>query len=230
MNTKNLNTIFIFLIMIIFSGTAHAFSFAELKDKATELKSQLEEIPVKENIQNIKANIGEIPIKENLEKIKPLAQKSGSFVATIYGKQQQKKYTHNLEATVLRVLDGDTVEVRFNNPPQGIKNIERIRLSEIDAPESNQNWGSESTQALHSQINNQKVAIAFDTKDDYGRIIGTIFKDNININYWMVKEGQAWQYKRFSDSKILAGLEKNARSKQIGLWSQPKPIEPWNFR
>lgn len=206
---------FILLAFIIFiSNPAHAFSLSDLREQAANLKN----------------NLDTVQIQENLEKVKPLAQKSGSIVATIHGKQQQKKHNYNLEGTVIRVLDGDTIDIRFNNPPQGIQNIERIRLAEIDAPESNQNWGRESTQALHSQINNQTVTISFDEKDQYGRIIGTIFKDNININYWMVKEGHAWQYKRFSNSRILARLENSAKSNQIGLWSQPNPTEPWNFR
>lgn len=40
----------------------------------------------------------------------------------------------------------------------------------------------------------------------------------------------AWNYVKYSKDKSLADFEAEARKNKIGLWSQPNPIPPWNFR
>lgn len=152
-------------------------------------------------------------------------------VASAHGNQHQQNYSHVLSVVVTRVLDGDTVVVQIQNPPQGFNRSERIRLADIDAPESDQAWGRESTRALQAVIENKQITLAFNDRDRYGRIIGTLYdQNNVNMNYWMVSEGHAWHYKQYSNSRVLAGLETQAKARRLGLWSQPNPVEPWVFR
>ena len=74
------------------------------------------------------------------------------------------------------------------------KKQHRIRLLGIDAPESNQAFGQKSKQYLSSLIFNKNVSITYKEKDQYGRILGTIFYENENINLKMVQAGLAWHY------------------------------------
>jgi len=46
----------------------------------------------------------------------------------------------------------------------------------------------------------------------------------------MVREGWAWHYKRYSKSKELAEAEKKARKAKAGLWADPNPVPPWEWR
>ncbi len=53
---------------------------------------------------------------------------------------------------------------------------------------------------------------------------------NLNVNKELLRQGMAWHYKYFNKDEELAELEQEAREKKIGLWSQPNPIAPWDFR
>lgn len=131
-----------------------------------------------------------------------------------------------LNGYVVGVSDGDTVKVLDASKTQ-----HRIRLLGIDAPESKQAFGQKSKQYLSSLIFNKNVSITYKEKDQYGRILGTIFYENENINLKMVQAGLAWHYVYFAkDNKELAEAEAAARKEKLGLWVDPNPMPPWDFR
>ena len=135
-------------------------------------------------------------------------------------------FAETLNGYVVGVSDGDTVKVLDAGKKQ-----HRIRLLGIDAPESNQAFGQKSKQYLSSLIFNKNVSITYKEKDQYGRILGTIFYENENINLKMVQAGLAWHYVYFAkDNKELAEAEAAARKEKLGLWGDPNPMPPWDFR
>ena len=67
-------------------------------------------------------------------------------------------------------------------------------------------------------------------KDKYGRILGTVYLNNQDINIQQVKDGFAWVYKRYSKNTIYYKAEKEAQNKRKGLWQEKNPIEPWIYR
>ena len=135
-------------------------------------------------------------------------------------------FAETLNGYVIGVSDGDTVKVLDAGKKQ-----HRIRLLGIDAPESNQAFGQKSKQYLSSLIFNKNVSITYKEKDQYGRILGTIFYENENINLKMVHAGLAWHYVYFAkDNKELAEAEAAARKEKLGLWAEPNPMPPWDFR
>ena len=89
---------------------------------------------------------------------------------------------------VTKVIDGDTIEVRQE------KRNYKVRLSEIDAPEINQRFGTESKNFLASLILNKEIELIYITEDRYGRIVAKIYKDNKDINRSMVRSGLSWVY------------------------------------
>lgn len=150
------------------------------------------------------------------------------WLSSVYANQPLEKgqQADEIEGQVVYIWDGDTIDLR---DAYGTKH--RIRLSEIDAPESDQVHGDESKRALEKRIGGQKVLVKVQKeKERYGRLVGHIYREGENINYWMVESGNAWQYKRYSKSQELAALEQKAREKRLGLWENRNPIAPWNYR
>lgn len=135
-----------------------------------------------------------------------------SFAADVFG-------------PVVSVIDGDTLDVLYNNQP------ERIRLNGIDAPEKGQNYGRKAKQLLEELTKGQDVTVETKGLDKYGRTIGDVFlSDGRHVNKEMVKAGLAWWYCRHSSDQSLKNLEEEARDNKRGLWHTPVPIPPWVYR
>ncbi len=66
--------------------------------------------------------------------------------------------------------------------------------------------------------------------DRYGRIVGRVYVDGIDVNRELVAQGFAWVYRKYSDDAELLELEAQARGKGLGLWTDPNPIPPWDWR
>lgn len=135
---------------------------------------------------------------------------------------------------VVRISDGDTITVLDSSNTQ-----QRVRLNQIDAPESSQAFGQRSRQNL-SFIHNQVVYVVEDSKDRYGRTLGTVYlmqngKMPIrhfrnSVNYKQVKDGYAWVYRQYAKDKTLIADETAARLAKRGLWADPNPVPPWDYR
>jgi endonuclease YncB( thermonuclease family) len=128
------------------------------------------------------------------------------------------------EATVTKVSDGDTIWVKKN------KEIIKIRLGEIDAPELSQEYGKKSKNYLEKLILNKKIIVNSTIKDKYGRTIAVIFFNDKNINKEMVQNGLAWVYDRYVKDKSFYDAQNEAKAKKINIWSDINPTEPWVYR
>ena len=132
-----------------------------------------------------------------------------------------------LKGKVVRIADGDTFTLLTEENRQV-----KVRLYGIDCPEKAQDFGQVAKQFLSNQIFGKQVEVHEKNIDRYGRTIGIVFTDNpINVNEALIKVGLAWYYSDYDKNHpAWNSLEKQAREKKIGLWSQPNPIAPWNFR
>ena len=139
-------------------------------------------------------------------------------------------YSNTLSGKVIRVLDGDTVDV------MDVDRSYRIRLAEIDAPEishgrdSSQPFGQKSRASLANMIAGKTVNVVYVDVDKHGRIIGTLYCDDQSVNAAQVRYGMAWVYRRYSHSDALLRLEQEARNARRGLWEDPNAVPPWKFR
>ena len=130
-------------------------------------------------------------------------------------------------ATVVRVVDGDTVDVRLADGT-----TERLRLIGIDTPETVdprkpvQCFGKEASDRAHAILDGQQVSIigdpSQDTRDRYGRLLAHIWlADGTQFNYRMVGEGYAQEYTYqipYYQAEFKVG-QQSAQAQQIGLWS-----------
>lgn len=135
-----------------------------------------------------------------------------------------------LTGRVVGVSDGDTLTVLIEHG--GTKKPVKIRLAEIDAPESKQPWGSRAKSALSRLAFNKQAKVEVETTDRYGRKVGRVYVDGIWVNGRMVDEGHAWVYRQYSKNRKLMKMEEDARAGQRGLWSLPesKRVPPWEWR
>lgn len=132
--------------------------------------------------------------------------------------------TAEFTGRVVRIADGDTVTVLTTDQQQV-----KVRLAQIDAPERSQPFGNRSRQSLASLIFDRQVRIVIEDTDRYGRTVGRIHADNLDINAEQVRRGMAWVYRQYSDDPALLELEQQARNDRRGLWKDPSPIPPWQY-
>lgn len=130
-----------------------------------------------------------------------------------------------LQGKVVKVIDGDTFDLLTNEDV-----LFRVRMAHIDAPEKKQDFGSVSKKILLEKIVFKVVSVSFSTRDRNGRILGTVFYKNRNINLQMVEEGMAWHFTKFSSDENYANAQKSAQTKKLGIWSKSVVISPWEFR
>jgi micrococcal nuclease len=132
----------------------------------------------------------------------------------------------SIAGKVLRVFDGDTIEVLLNSGKI------RVRLHGIDAPERDQPQSAAARAWLAQQVQNQSVRLEPITQDRYDRMVARVFLGERNINSELVAQGHAWAYRHYlhrSDRK-LCELEAAARAARRGVWVDAEPQAPWEFR
>lgn len=132
----------------------------------------------------------------------------------------------DLSGPVISVLDGDTIEVLHNQHP------ERVRLYGIDCPEKGQAYGQKAKQAASALVFGKEVTLQAHGKDKYGRTIADVFlPDGMNVNHKLVKAGWCWWYRKYAVGNAeLERLEREARQAKKGLWADPHPVPPWEWR
>ena len=136
-----------------------------------------------------------------------------------------------LTGRVVAIADGDTITILDSANTQY-----RVRLAGIDAPESHQAFGEQSRLSLSEMIFGKDVSASYQKVDQYGRLVGKIILDGKDINFEQVKAGMAWHYKFYEDEQTPADrelydrAEAEARAARRGLWQDPNPTEPYQFR
>lgn len=125
---------------------------------------------------------------------------------------------------VIGVTDGDTMKMLCD----GIET--KVRLDQIDAPERNQPFGSKAKEVLSNLVFNRTVRLESSGTDRYGRTLGTLWIGETDANREMIRMGYAWAYRRYLRDQSLIEVEADAKASRRGLWSDPNPIPPWDFR
>jgi endonuclease YncB( thermonuclease family) len=140
-------------------------------------------------------------------------------------------HAKTIEGLVVGVADGDTITVLDQQ-----KNTYKIRLQGIDAPEKKQAFGEKSKQSLHDLVHRKQVRIEYDKEDKYGRIVGKVTVDDVDVCLQQLVLGMAWHYKKYqneqsvSDRALYSDTELKSKSLKLGLWTEDTPMPPWEFR
>ena len=134
--------------------------------------------------------------------------------------------SNNLFASHVTVIDGDTIRV----------GDVKIRFSGIDAPEINQTCvasegkvacGKISRDLLIEKVTNNKISCTDEGKDFYGRVLGECFVNGESLSAYLVREGFAFAYRKYSNKYIED--EEYAKFNKLGMWSMEFQY-PWDYR
>ena len=134
--------------------------------------------------------------------------------------------SNNLFASHVTVIEGDTIRL----------GDVKIRFSGIDAPEINQTCvasegkvacGKISRDLLIEKVTNNKISCTDEGKDFYGRVLGECFVNGESLSSYLVREGFAFAYRKYSNKYIED--EEYAKFNKLGMWSMEFQY-PWDYR
>lgn len=136
----------------------------------------------------------------------------------------------SVEAKVVKVSDGDTITLLRDRTQI------KIRLLGIDAPEKSQPFGEVCRKTLAELVAGKTVRVDIAARDRYGRAIGKVLVGDRDANLAQIEAGCAWHYKQYSrnqtarDRELYSDQELKARREKRGLWRDPRPQAPWEYR
>ncbi len=139
-----------------------------------------------------------------------------------------------IEGIVRAVYDGDTILLATRQ-----ENRMKVRLYGIDAPETTkpgqagQPFSTASKRTLMYKIMGRQVSIEIMDSDSYKRTVAIVRYAGRDINREMVYEGMAWAYRQYllpPYASAYIDTEQSARNRHKGIWRDPNPTPPWEFR
>lgn len=127
---------------------------------------------------------------------------------------------------VVRISDGDT----FTGLNRDNLQL-RFRLLGIDTPEKNQAFGTKARTRLSDLIFGDTITVDVRKTDGYGRFLAYArTTDGRDVSLELLREGLAWHYTQYDSSETYRAAEAEAREHRRGLWADPAPVAPWEFR
>ncbi|WP_276258690.1 lamin tail domain-containing protein [Haloglomus litoreum] len=155
--------------------------------------------------------------------------------ASLYGAET----TGSVTVTVTRVVDGDTLEVQYDNGT-----ADTVRLLGVDTPEVHTDnspdefegvpeteagrsclgrWGERASSYAKETLTGEEVTLYFDEKEGrrgyYGRLLSYVVHDGSNFNYGLVSGGYARVYdSQFTAREAFYDAESTAQGDGTGLW------------
>lgn len=120
---------------------------------------------------------------------------------------------------VIRVIDGDTIEVRLTDGQ-----VRRVRYIGIDTPERSEDLYTEAKRANAKLVEGKEVRLIKDVSetDRYGRLLRYVYTGDTFVNAELVRQGYAAAATYPPDvayAEYFVKLAAEAREKGVGLWS-----------
>lgn len=151
-------------------------------------------------------------------------------------------HAQSLTGVVVGVSDGDTITLLDQSKRQ-----HKIRVAGIDAPERKQPFGQRSKEYLSALVYTKEVVVLGDKADRYGRTVAKIMvaKSDCTLpacprtedaGLRQIQAGLAWWYRKYAKEQLpqdrarYETAEAKARANGAGLWSEPDPVPPWEWR
>ena len=109
----------------------------------------------------------------------------------------------------------------------------KVRLYGIDSPEKKQAYGEVARKCLAEMVAGKNITVIVYDIDSYGRSVGLLSVDGLNVNKEMVTRGYAWvynQYNKLPEKEEWLILQEKSKIEKKGLWKDLHSIPPWEFR
>ncbi len=134
-------------------------------------------------------------------------------------------FAQEFPAHVISVSEGDAITVRHE------RRMVRIRLRGVDCPEKGQPYFNEAKRFTSFMADNRDVLVRPLGKDARGRTIAdVILPGGKSLNQELLQEGLAWWDRKHSNDQAMKDLQDVAQAGKRGLWSEAKPIPPWEWK
>jgi|SRR6516164_7223679 endonuclease YncB( thermonuclease family) len=145
-------------------------------------------------------------------------------------------YTFGLEHVAIHgritgIVDGDTINVLILRKQQI-----RVRIAFIDAPEKGQAFGERAKQVMSELVFGKDVKLRPHTIDRDGRLVARVLIDNQDAGLELLKQGLCWVYEKYIPEATIdieasyRAAQATAQSDKLGLWQDPDPEPPWEWR
>jgi micrococcal nuclease len=144
-------------------------------------------------------------------------------------------------AIALTVESGDALVVRHARSQR----VERVRLEGIDAPELGQPFGSAAAGALSARVSGASLVVSATAREADGSLRGWLCPATepyfarwsypacgpaSSVNLALVRSGDAWASPGSATAAVFTVAQTDARSGRVGLWADPGPVPPWQWR
>lgn len=129
-----------------------------------------------------------------------------------------------------RVMDGDSFFV-----VAGTARYE-VRIAAIDAPEHSQPYSRVARDHITRLMRGRFIVVDYYRRDRYGRLLGTVSADGVDVGLEQLAAGLAWHETRYLAEQApqlaqrYAAAQARARAERRGLWRQARPTPPWEWR
>jgi endonuclease YncB( thermonuclease family) len=116
------------------------------------------------------------------------------------------KLAAGISGEVVRVIDGDTIDVNL------LGEVERVRLLRIDTPEVGEAGHAAATRSLKDLVGGRRVLVEFERpgvleRGKYGRVLGYVVVDGLNVNIEMVRQGHSDFYTKYGRGRYAEQFE-----------------------
>jgi micrococcal nuclease len=132
--------------------------------------------------------------------------------------------TDVITATVISVIDGNTIEIQTEG-----NFTQRLIIAGIDCPELTQEFGNEARQFVEKLVLQKQIVVRILGKDRKGNYLGVVMIDDTDLRMQLLREGLAWTTEKDPSAELETVLS-SAQQESKGLWKSEKPTAPWIYR
>jgi len=205
------------------------------------VETTVKELVDSANADRLTENPGEYGAKTSQTVVKPGEEaQSATGLSNDSNNKRVPDSRGGIGGSVMGITDGDTIKVLDADHV-----LHKVRLTGIDAPERDQPFGKASKKHLASMVAGKEVFVESSKRDEYDRVLGKVWVrpadcpscgKTLNVNHAQLLAGMAWWYRYYAreqspeDRGRYESAEDEARARGWGLWADPDPINPYEWR
>ena len=106
----------------------------------------------------------------------------------------------------------------------------RVSLHDIDAPERGAPFSRAARDHLAELLLRQTVTAHPVSRDRYERLVARLDLRGADVGLELLTAGMVWHSSRYDNSSVYAEAQARARAARRGLWADPRPVPPWEWR
>lgn len=125
---------------------------------------------------------------------------------------------------VVGVSDGSTLTLLVEEKPL------RLRLANIEPPDKTQSYGAASRKSLSELCLGKEATYKQQEFDHRGRAVAVVYCDGLDAAQAQIERGMVWVDPKYNKELTFPAMEAMARRDHRGLWADPEPVAPWDFR